>query len=324
MNSNSFLSYLIEIFDGFTRFDLNGQTLFFRHFSLRNQNLIHVNYEKFKNKAIKRGIETTEQIYERLKQDGTWIADDDLKIEQSELYLKNLINTKSKLFLPSQKEAHQKLIDEEQNKLNELKRKKNEIMSVTAEDYANKMSNEEFLRVLIYEDQNLTKLKYSEEDFGNLVSSELADISNCYFEMSDKFNEDNLQKIVLQDFFNIYLSLCEDPYKFYGKFIHELSAYQLKILLYGRIFNNIFQYNDDIPEYIRKDPEALFSFVESKKTREKYQNDSKDSDGSILFGATSKDVDFLDPEAKKVSLSDQIAKNGGSLSMEQMMELMGN
>ena len=43
----------------------------------------------------------------------------------------------------------------------------------------------------------------------------------------------------------------------------------------------------------------------------------------MLFGATKKDIDILDPSAKKLSLSEEIAKNGGTLSMDQMIKLMG-
>jgi hypothetical protein len=103
-----------------------------------------------------------------------------------------------------------------------------------------------------------------------------------------------------------------------------MTVCQIKLLLYGRIFNNIFQYNDDIPEYMKKDPKAIFGFVDSKKSREQYQSSTKDSDATMLFGATDKDIEILDPTAKKISLSEQINKNGGTLTMEQMIELMGN
>jgi hypothetical protein len=323
VNYNSLLLSLIEIFDGYSRFDFNGQTLFFRHFCLRDQYLISSNYEKYKSIAINKGIETEAEIYERLKKDETWTEDDNLKIAELETYISNLKKTKKKLFLPSQMEQHQKIIDEEQEKLNNLNNRKRELVSVTAESYANKMANEEFLRLLIHEDAVSKKLRFSEEEFGELDSSEIKIISSAYLEASERFSEDNIQKIVLEDFFNMYLSCCENAHAFYGKFIHELTAFQMKLLLFGKIFNNIFQYNDDIPESIRKNPKAIFNFIESKKTREKYQAEASDSDGSMIFGATQQDIEILDPNAKKPSLSSLIEKNGGSLSMEQMMNLLG-
>ena len=57
---------------------------------------------------------------------------------------------------------------------------------------------------------------------------------------------------------------------------------------------------------------------EMKWFKDKY----KDGGATAVFGATSKDLDILDPTARKISLSEEIKKNGGSLDMEQMIKLM--
>lgn len=322
MNSNFHLENLIQILDSRTAFDLNGQRLFIRHFSLKDQNLISFHYQKYEKIAISKGIETSEQIYKRLKDDGDWTEQDDLKISEMQTYVDNLKKTKSKIFLPSQKESHQKLIDEEESKLNFLLAKKSELVSMSAEDYANKRANEEFLRSLIYKDENLKNLAFSDEEFGELSVTDISDISKKYYDISKKLSDINIQKIVLQDFFNMYLSACENPYFFYGKFISDLSVFQVKLCLFGRIFYNIFQYHDDIPEDIRKEPQAIFDFVDSKKNRESFKDKYKDGGATAVFGATEKDLDILDPSARKVSLSEEIKKNGGSLNMDQMIKLM--
>jgi hypothetical protein len=322
VNSNFHLENLIQILDSRTAFDLNGQRLFIRHFSLKDQNLISFHYQKYEKIAISKGIETSEQIYKRLKDDGDWTEQDDLKISEMQTYVDNLKKTKSKIFLPSQKESHQKLIDEEESKLNFLLAKKSELVSMSAEDYANKRANEEFLRSLIYKDENLKNLAFSDEEFGELSVTDISDISKKYYDISKKLSDINIQKIVLQDFFNMYLSACENPYFFYGKFISDLSVFQVKLCLFGRIFYNIFQYHDDIPEDIRKEPQAIFDFVDSKKNRESFKDKYKDGGATAVFGATEKDLDILDPSARKVSLSEEIKKNGGSLNMDQMIKLM--
>lgn len=322
MNYNSLSNYLIDIFDAKTAFDLNGQMLFFRHFSIRDHNNISILTSKYKKIGIKKGLETEEQIYERLKNNKDWSNDDDLKIAELENYISNLKKTKEKLFLPSQKENHQKTIDEEQTKLNSLLSKKNELTGISVEAYAQKMANEEFLRSLIYKDENIKELKYSYEDFGCLTSEEISEISKIYFKITEELSDLNIQNIVLQDFFNVYLSCCDNPYYFFGKFINQLTVYQMKLCLYGKVFNNIFQYHNDIPDDLRKDPQGIFDFVDSKKLRENFQSKSKDGT-SVVFGATQKDLDILDPTAQKISLSEEIKKSGGSLNMEQMMKLMG-
>jgi hypothetical protein len=324
VNYNPLLSYLIQIFDGYSKFDLNGRTLFFRHFSLRDQNSISILFLEYKEIAVKKGIETQEDIYKRLKIDGTWSDSDDLNISELESYISNLKKTKQKLLLPSQKDKHQELINEEESKLNQLLNKKKELVGICADEFANKMANEEFLRLLLYKDESLKELAFSKDEFGELCLDEITSITNSYFQISQNLNDEGIQKIVLEDFFNMYISSCENSYNFFGKFVYEMTVHQIKLLLYGRIFNNIFQYNDDIPDYMKKDPKAIFGFVDSKKTREQYQNDAKDSDATMLFGATDKDIEILDPNARKVSLSEALAKSGGSLNMEQMMNLMGN
>ena len=90
MNYNPLLSSLIEIFDGYSRFDLNGRTLFFRHFLLRDQNNASLSHEKYKNIAIKKGIQTKDQSLERIKKDECWNEQDDLKIAELQFYIENL------------------------------------------------------------------------------------------------------------------------------------------------------------------------------------------------------------------------------------------
>ena len=84
--------------------------------------------------------------------DGTWTSDDETKLFELEGYIKTLEKTKSKLPLPSQKETHQKLINEEQAKLLQLKLQKKELVGKTATEYASSRSNEDFLRNLLYKD----------------------------------------------------------------------------------------------------------------------------------------------------------------------------
>jgi hypothetical protein len=125
----------------------------------------------------------------------------------------------------------------------------------------------------------------------------------------------------------MYLSQTEDVSSFYGKPIIHLSVYQLKLALYARVFYNIFQYNDDIPNGIKKDPSALLRFAESKrngqgnKTLSKIRN--QDSGATAVFGATKEDLSYVDSQAKQINLNDEVKKKGGRLNMDDMIKLMG-
>lgn len=323
MNYNPLLLSLIEIFDGYTRFDFNGQTLFFKHFDLRDHAHLSFTFERYKNLALEKGIESESAILERLKNDNDWCEKDDLKIIELEEYLVNLKNSKRFLTIPSQRENHQKTIDENESELNFLFSKKKELIGICAEQYAEKMANEEFIRLLIYSDKSLKDVTFSETEFGELSSDEVYSLNRKYNIASKKFVDDNVQQIVLENFFNIYLSSCENPFIFFGKYIKDLSLYQMKLLLYGKMFSNIFQYNDDIPDHIKTNPKEIFTFLDSKKNKEKFQSQNGDSEATMVFGATKKDLEILDPNARKLSLTQMLQKNGGSLNMDQMMDLMG-
>ena len=323
MNDNFYIEIVNEIFDGYTRFDFKDQTVFLRHFSLKDQEFLNNNFEQHKNRAIAKGIQEEKDVLARLDKDGTWSKDDENKILELESFVQNLEKTKSKLMLPSQKESHQKLIDEEKFKLFELKSQKKQLVGKTATEYANNRSNEDFLRNLLYSDEQTTKLLFSDEDFGELDDSELSSLMNSYYKIMNKFSDENIQHAVLQDCFSLYLSHCEKPWDFFAKPLIRLSLYQLKVIAYGRMFLNIFQNIDKIPDSIRKDPKALIDFAESSRNKTKLSNSAKDNSATALFNSKKEDLDFVDPEAKKVSLSELLKKNNGQLNMEQMMEVMG-
>lgn len=323
MNYNKQISILIDIFNGYSTFELNGENLFLKHFCLRDQCNVSKAYNKYLKLAKKRGLELESEIYQKLIASKDWSDDCELEIMQLKKYISNLKLTKEKLLLPSEKENHQKLIDEENIKLSSLIDKKNDLLGITAENFANKMANEEFLRMLIFCDEDLKKLKFSEIDFGELNQEDVIDLTNLYSSISNEFNDDSIQEIILQDFFGVYFSYCENAKDFFGKEINRLTSYQMKLSLYSKILNNIFQYHDDIPDHMRKDAKSIFLFVESKKARDKFQSSSNKDGGTAIFGATKKDIEILDPKAKKPSLSSLIEENGGSLNMEDMIKLMG-
>ena len=126
----------------------------------------------------------------------------------------------------------------------------------------------------------------------------------------------------------MYLSLCENAGDFYRKPITELTIYQLRVVLYGRMFHNIFQYTDNIPDHIRDDPKKLIDFSEAQRNKDSHRGGLKDdADTSAVFGATEEDMKQIREEqkaGKAVSLTEEAKKHGGKLNMEQMMRLAGH
>lgn len=324
MSEEEYIGIVGEIFDGYTEFEYFGSTVYLKHFSIRDQRYIHRYYEKYKTIAMNKGIPSEEEMLLQLKEDGLWSDKEEDQIASLKSEIDGLSQTKKKLILPSQKNDLQKQIDEKNAELNKLLKMRRDVVGKTAEEYASVRANEEFIRYIIYKDPQLSQHYFTDDQFANLSDDEIAPLLKQYEICGKRLCEENIQHVVLRDFFNMYISQTEDVSAFYGKPIVQLSAYQLKLALYARIFFNIFQYNEDIPEHIKKDPTAVLNFSENKKNKTSPTNfASKETGATAVFGATQEDLEFIDPNAKTLKLSDELKKQGGSMNMEQLMELMG-
>ena len=325
MNEELYISIIGEVFDGYTEVVFKGDPVYIKHYNIRDQRYIQKYYEKHKNIAIQKGLETEEDRIKATKLDEIWSDDDDLKILNLELEIDNLIKTQKQLFIPSQKQAMGQDISDRQTELFSLKSKRKEIVGKTAEEYASVRSNEEMLRYFLFKDKELIEFLFTEDEFSELDDLELMFFMRSQAEVSSRLSELNIQKAVLRPFFSMYMSQCENINAFYGKAIVLLSVYQLKVALFARMFYNIFQYVEDIPDDIKDDPEKLLAYSDMQRNKTSGKNMIDDNaDASTIFGATKEDMKALTGKnSNTVSLRDELVKNGGSLDMEQMMKLAG-
>ena len=324
--SDEFYTSLIgEIFDGYSVSTFEGRDVFVKHINIRDQKYIHSYYEKYKNIALSKGIESQEDREAYIKKEDLWEESDDIKILSLTEEIKNLKKTKESVFLPSQKDSFQKTIEEKSVELYDLSKSKAEIIGLTADSYASKRSNDEMLRFCIFKDPDFTENLHTEDEFSELEVRQVMLLSAIVTESSDKMCEDNIKHAVLRPFFGMYISNCENPSDFYGKPIVDLSAYQMKVAMYGKVFNSIFQYTQDIPDNIREDPDKLLAYSESQRNKDSNKGGIKDdADASAVFGATNEDMKDLTKDTKTVSLSEAAKKAGGKLDMKQMMRLAGH
>ena len=112
---------------------------------------------------------------------------------------------------------------------------------------------------------------------------------------------------------------------FFGIPVVKLNNFQLNLLIYTRIFKNIFEMNDDIPDKIKKDPEALLDYANSSEAREEVKSKmNASSSASTIVGATKEDLEELGMNTSSgTSLHEAAKKKGGSLSMKDLMDIGG-
>lgn len=308
---------------GYTEVLVKNKNLYVKHLHANDYIAVNEKEEVFLSKAKKRGLPTEEESLKTALDDGMWTEDDENFLETQQMFLENLQKTKNNLNLKSEKDRHQKIINEEQGKLNKKKNERASLLGNTAEAYASKQINDYFVANCFYTDKSFQKRFLSDEDFNELSYSDIAEYTKVNNLIVSTFCEENMQKIVLEEFFFPFMYISEKPTELFGKPAIELNNNQLSILTYSRIFRNIFDNNQDIPSKIRKDPAALLDFGSNSKSREKMKEHLDKDGASTVFGATKEDYEYMGVGKSSDSITQAAKKKGGSLNMADLMELGG-
>ena len=317
---------LKEIIDGFSAYFVGEEKRYIKHQSISDVVDFELVYDLHFEKAQERGLPTKEEVFENLVAEGMWSAADDSKIEKQQFYVDSLIRNKKNLYLKSAINQINKQVKEAETELADLLQQKEDLSSNCCDKYAMNRANDFYMFSSFFKDPKLTEPLYTQEEFEYVESKKVTQIIRIYNKFHERFSEKNIQDLVLQDFYKIYYSFSESCFDFFGIPIIKLNNFQLNLLIYTRIFKNIFDQHEDIPDKIRKDPAALLDYAGSSEAREEIKNKmSKEGGGaSSVVGATKEDLEDLGlSDAGGQTLSQAAEKSGGSLSMKDLMDLSG-
>lgn len=331
MENTEYRKIFRDVILGFSEVTINDLTYYIKHLSAIDQVDIDEIRNRYHKKAIERGIPPQSEILEQLDRDGDWTKEDEEKIKRQEIFIETANKNKTELVLKSQIDKQNESIKEARKEINNLLLKKQSLLGANAEDYADKRSNDYYIIKSFYSDKELkTPLFPTEQDFNELYSSEVSQFIKVYNDTFKMFEEIKIQEMILQDFYYIYFPFSDDTVGFFGNPVCHLTYNQLKLIVYTKIFKNIFENNSHIPEKIKKDPEALLDYgnISSEAKEKMKQKLEGGGDASTLFGATSEDYEYAGLEnpgdSPGVSLQKAAERKGGALSMEDLMELSGH
>lgn len=328
MDQKDYRRIYTEIVDGCSTSFIGQKRIFIKHQSVSDVVDYEIIYDKYYSYATERGLLNEEELLNDLNKDKIWTEEDESAIKNQEFFLDNLRKSKSNLYLQAAIDKANEQEKEAEQKLSEMKNKKEALLANSAENYAQNRANDYFVSRSFFKDVDQKEHLYTEEEFEFLDISEIKKVINCYNNFSDKFSESSIQNLVLQDFFKIYYSFSEQSMDFFGKPVVALTNFQLNLILYTRVFKNIFDHHQDIPDQIKKDPKLLLDFASSSESREKAKERiAKAGDGGAgVIGATKQDLDNLGvdrPQASSRNLHEEAKKKGGSLSMKDLMDMGG-
>ena len=325
MKKSLYRKVFTDIVKGYSLAKYNSRSVYIKHLDTHDQVNLEDIKDSFYESAKKRGLPTEKEALNGLKEDRLWTDNDENFIETQTSYVENLIKGKQHLILKSQIDKQNDLIEEESRKLNEKTTQKAELLGNTCEKYSTQRINDHYIIESLFKDSKLNEKLYTEKELDELphrTLRELISIHNNSFEM---FSEENIQMLVLQDFYYPYMPFSEDSMQFYGTPVCLLTHNQLQLLIYTRVFKNIFDRHDNIPEHIKKDPKALLDFAaSSEKGKDMLGQHDEKGGASTIIGATKEDYEYMGVSPKGVSLHDAAKKKGGKLDMEDLMNLAGD
>jgi len=313
---------------GFSEIKVSENLFYLKHLSIDDQVDIDCIHDKYFNQAKLRGVPTNQETVDRLISEGEWTDKQERKIKEYENFLNDLVNQKKSLYLRSEIERLNRDIEDARKRLFDIKNTRASLFSRTAESYAEERVNDFYILKCLYKDKDLKQNTYDEQEFDDIDSSTLYEIIKEYNEVYKNISDSSIQKIVLQEFYYLYMPFAESSQEFFGKSVCSLSYNQLKLLVYSRFFKNVFSQNDKMPLDIKNDPDKIMDYVNANENAKKAkENDSgKDFEAKSLVGATREDLEYINvlkPGQKTLSLADEAKKRGGSLDMDEMMKLFG-
>lgn len=312
---------LTDIINGYTECEVFGKAAFIKHFTMFDQTNIESMQEKLYEKARKRGLPTEEEALSYLLENEIWTNKDEAELLKTKKYIETLEKTKSNKFLISEIQNLNKIIETENQKYYEILTKKRELLGQTCEVYSENRTSENYIFQSFYSDKNLQNKFFNQFEIDELERENLVYIIGEYNKAYEKFKDINIQKIILADFFNMYMPFCDSIIDFFNKPIFELSINQVKLITYSKMFKNVFENYTDIPDSIKNDPEKIFEFINAKEKGKKVTKNIEKSGASTIVGAQKEDYKNLGMESKN-SLSEMLRKNNGKMDMNDLAKLM--
>jgi hypothetical protein len=280
--------------------------------------------EGFFTKAKNKGLPTEEETLTRLKEEGMWTSGDIADLAEQEKYLESLQTSRKQLFLKHEIEDNIKETAKARTKVAELKAAKEELVGQTCEKYARGRVSDHYVLKSFYKDDTFERPCYSAEEMDEIGKEDLLSIVHSYNNKILKFTDDNIQRIILQDFYSPYFPFSDNVMNFYNKPLFELSMNQVKLIVFTRMFKNIFESYPKMPDTVKKEPEKIIDYVNSQdKAKDVMSNLDKDG-ASTVVGAKKEDYEYLGYKQNPAgtSLSQKLKEKGGRMNMKDLIETM--
>ena len=190
---------------GWSEIIYKGKPAYLKHLSVFDQVDIEEVKTRFFNQAKRRGLPTNGDALQRLKEEGIWTAADEAKIQEQVNYLELAETSKKQLYLKKEIDRANEEILEAKSKAARLREEKDALMGQTCEKYADSRVSDHYIVKSLYKDNQLKQTYYNQDEVDQMTRPEMNEIVKVYNSCYSVFDDTNIQKVVLQDFYQPYM-----------------------------------------------------------------------------------------------------------------------
>jgi len=316
----------LEICQGFSKAEFNDSIIYVKHSNIEDINKLNEIKEKYLNKAERMGVMLEKDLLDFLEENGSWTKEEENFYEKSNIEISNLKISADKFIIKAQKDSVLKKIKELETEQEENVNKRKSLVKNTAEQYAERKSNEEFIFHCIFKDKDLKENFLTKEEFNELSIEQLSSIYISYTNSIKNLSNENIQQIAVESFFSSIFSLFgDDVSKFFNTNHLNLSYYQINLLNYAKMFRNVFK-NEEVPSSIRNNASEILKYIEDKnkksKTIESSKQKANNSIGYSHMKASKEDLEKAGIDTSGSKDIHEIAKEkGGTLNLQDFLKI---
>jgi hypothetical protein len=246
-NAKQCRSAFREILQGYSY--VEERDIYIKHFTEVDLGNLEILYKRCEKELRKLGIDGIKDKLAFLNKEGYWTEDDENTFMMAKWAFNDAVKFTDTLQSDEQKEKFQKTIDEKKEEFEEISQKRNEIVNPTIESFCDRSINEHYVRIALYKDKELEKPYLTEEEFKDISYIELGELVEKYNEIIDWFTDQNLRRIAVNGFFlNSFIMSDNDPTKFYGKSVLEMTTYQMNLYAKGKFYKSILEEGKEPPD----------------------------------------------------------------------------
>jgi len=242
-----------QILQGYTHVEEEG--FYIKHFKESDLGFIESAYQSCAKKSAEEGLYTVRQKLEFLKEGEFWTEDEEGKYLTQSLAVKDSYDFLHKINDEGQrKNFEEKIIPEQEALLAKIKTERSELLEPTVETFCQKQVNELYVYHALYKGGGLKKPFFSKEEFDDLSFWEVGEMVAKYNKATVRFSDINLKIIAVNSFFlNAFFMSDDDPVKFFGRNILDLTMFQMNIFSRGKFYKSVLTEGKDPPEQYYED-----------------------------------------------------------------------